>query len=76
MDSNYFAHYLAHQAEHPIRLHQSQQLCDATQAADPQPKRRIALPVRTWMSAALIAAGERKRHHSRQPLPTTVKRMP
>jgi hypothetical protein len=59
MDSNYFAHYLAHQAEYPIRLQQSQRFRDAEDVAASRPKRQFTHPVRGWMSALLIAAGER-----------------
>ena len=59
MDDNYFARYLANQAEHQVRVTRSAQLRLVKQVADAQPKHQHALPLRRWMSEALIAAGER-----------------
>ena len=81
MDTNYFSHYLTRQAEHQIRLTQSARFELARQAAalqEPvaQPTRSHLLPMRRWISAALIAAGERLQGqvspaiHSMEPLPS------
>ena len=59
MDDNYFAHYLANQADHQVRLTRSAQLRLVKQVANAQPKHQNVFPLRRWMSAALIAAGER-----------------
>ena len=59
MDPKSYPFLLAHQAEHQIRLRQSERRRDAEQAAGPQTIRLIAFPARAWMSATLIAAGER-----------------
>ena len=59
MDDNYFARYLANQAEHQVRVKRSAQLRLVKQVAVAQPKHQHALPLRRWMSASLIAAGKR-----------------
>jgi hypothetical protein len=59
MDDNYFAKYLANQADYQVRLTRSSQLRLVKQVADAQPKHQNTLPLRRWMSDALIAAGER-----------------
>ena len=59
MDDNYFARYLANQAEHQVRVTRSAQLRLVKQVADAQPKHQNALHLRRWMSEALIAAGKR-----------------
>ena len=59
MDTNSQTLFAVRQAEHHIRLRESQRRRDAEQAAGVQPTRLFAFPVRAWMSAALIAAGER-----------------
>ena len=59
MDDNYFAHAVANQTDHQIRLTRSAQMRLVKEVADAQPKHRNALPLRRWMSEALIAVGER-----------------
>ena len=59
MDTNSQTLFFVRQAEHHIRLRESQRIRDAEQAAASQPARPRTLPIRAWMSAALIAAGER-----------------
>jgi hypothetical protein len=59
MDDNYFTHYLANRAEHQVRIARAAQLRLAEQVAASQPKRQIVLPVRGWISAALISTGKR-----------------
>jgi hypothetical protein len=59
MDTNSETLFAARRAEHHIRLRESERRRDAEQAAGIQPTHLSALPPRGWMSAALLAAGER-----------------
>jgi hypothetical protein len=51
--------FTVRQAEHHIRLRESQRIRDAEQAVGSYPTRLPALSIRAWMSPAFIAAGER-----------------
>ena len=59
MDTNSQTLFTVRQAEHHIRLRESQRIRDAEQAVGSQPTRMRALSIRAWMSSAFIAAGER-----------------
>ena len=58
MEPNHHIEFIRYRAEYPIRLQKSQQHRDAREFGTDQPKRQISFPVRAWMSAALITAGE------------------
>ena len=58
MDTNSQTLFTVRQAEHHIRLRESQRIRDAEQAVGSQPTARAPL-IRAWMSSAFIAAGER-----------------
>lgn len=59
MEPNHLIEFIRYRAEYPIRLEKSQQHREKREFAADQPKRQITLPVRAWMSATLIHAGER-----------------
>lgn len=59
MDTNSQTLFAVRQAEHQIRLRQSERIREAEQAAGLQPGRLLDYPFRAWISSALIAAGER-----------------
>jgi len=59
MDTNSQTLFTVRQAEHHIRLRESQRIRDAEQAVGTQPTRLRALSIRAWMSAAFMTAGER-----------------
>jgi hypothetical protein len=59
MDTNSQTLFTVRQAEHQIRLRQSERIRDAEQAASIQPTQRHVHPVRARMSAVLTAAAER-----------------
>ena len=59
MDTNSQTLFTVRQAEHQIRLRQSERIRDAEQAASIQQSRPLSLPGRAWISRALITAGQR-----------------
>ncbi len=59
MDTNSHTLCRVRQAEYQIRLRETQRRREAEQALGLRPTRRCTLPIRAWMSVALIAAGER-----------------
>jgi hypothetical protein len=73
MDTNSQTLFYVRQAEHHIRLRESQRIHDAEQAVGSRPTRLRVLPIRARMSAALIAAGERMQQKiTREPMQADV----
>jgi hypothetical protein len=59
MDANSETLFAVRQAEHHIRLRESQRRRDAEQAMGSQPSSSSARSIRAWMSRALFAASGR-----------------
>ena len=59
MDPNSYPFLLVHQAEREIRFRQSERRREAERAAGIQSTGLPTFPFRAWISAALIAVGER-----------------
>ncbi len=59
MDTNSQTLFSVRQAEHHLRLRESQRLRDAELAAGIQPARLHVFSLRAWMSTTLVTAGDR-----------------